>query len=203
MPLTFEQQPRESNKAFTAFSLYLGMGSERSTRAVAAKLSKSGQLIRRWSARYRWTERVSDHAAHLATVEREAIEGVARAKSAEWLRRQTELREREWEMHEKCVDAAKRALAAFMKKKKVSASLGNIARILEVANKMGRMASGLATQTVEHTGEVDLNFRLEVETAIKKVYGQVVEAEVISDQRSVISEKLAGLELTERKHELV
>jgi len=121
---------------------------------------------------------------------------VARAKSAEWLRRQTELREWEWEMHEKCVDAAKRALEVFMKKKKVSASLGDIARILEVANKMGRMASGLATQTVEHTGEVDLNFRLEVETAIKKVYGQVVEAEVIS-------EKLAGLELTEGKHELV
>ena len=30
MPLPFEQQPRESNKAFAAFSLYLNLGSERS-----------------------------------------------------------------------------------------------------------------------------------------------------------------------------
>ena len=31
MPLPFEKQPRESDKAFAAFSLYLSLGAERST----------------------------------------------------------------------------------------------------------------------------------------------------------------------------
>jgi hypothetical protein len=41
------------------------------------------------------------------------------------------------------------------------------------------MASGLATESVEHTGEVDVNFRLEVEEAIRKVYGQGEPASII------------------------
>jgi hypothetical protein len=181
MPLEFEKQPKESDKAFAAFSLYLGMGAERSAQAVARKLAKSGQLVRRWSARYRWAERVAAHGAHLAAIERQAQEAGLRAKAAEWLARQTELKEREWEMHEKCIAAARRALTAFMEREKVYANLADIARILEVASKLGRMASGLATETVEHTGEVDVNFRVEVEAAIKKVYGDVIDVEAVPE----------------------
>ena len=68
MAHTFEQLPKESAKAFAAFSLYLSLGAERSTAAVASKLAKSEQLIRRWSAKFGWTERVAAHAAHLANV---------------------------------------------------------------------------------------------------------------------------------------
>ena len=68
----FEQQPRESAKAFAAFSLYLNLGPQRSTAAVANKLAKSEQLIRRWSAKFAWTDRVAAHAAHYAIIEREA-----------------------------------------------------------------------------------------------------------------------------------
>ena len=142
MALEFEQQPGESDKAFAAFAEYLNLGPQRSTAAVATKLAKSDQLIRRWSARWQWTDRVSAHSAHLATVEREATEALARGKSAEWLTRQQKLRETEWEMHEKCIEAARRAFESFMEKTKVYANLADIARILEVASKLGRLASG-------------------------------------------------------------
>jgi len=56
MPLPFEQQPRESAKAFAAFSLYLSLGAERSTAEVAKKLAKSAHLVRRWSAKFGWTD---------------------------------------------------------------------------------------------------------------------------------------------------
>ena len=82
MPLPFEQQPRESAKAFAAFSLYLSLGAERSTAAVAKELAKSEQLVRRWSAKFGWTDRVAAHAAHLAVIERGAIEAAARGKAA-------------------------------------------------------------------------------------------------------------------------
>ena len=75
--LMFEQQPRESSKAFAAFSLYLSLGPERSTREVGKRLGKSEGLMERWAAKFDWTGRVAAHEAHLACVEREATEALA------------------------------------------------------------------------------------------------------------------------------
>ena len=178
MALPFEQQEKESHKAFAAFALYLSMGPERSIDGVARKLNKSHTIIGRWSGRWRWVERVSAHASHLATVEREASEALARGKSAEWLTRQQMIREREWEMHEKCIEAARRGLKAFMEREKVYANLSDIARILEVASRLGRLASGMPTDKTELTGEDGGPIRLELTAALNKIYGDVVDVEM-------------------------
>ncbi|MBE0540188.1 MAG: hypothetical protein IH623_02275 [Verrucomicrobia bacterium] len=57
--LPFEQQPRESNKAFAKFSLYLSLGPERSLELVSKKCAKSVPLLKRWSAKFDWPVRVS------------------------------------------------------------------------------------------------------------------------------------------------
>src|SRR5690242_6964127 len=119
MPLIFEQQPKESAKAFAAFSLYLNMGAERSTREVGKQLGKSEGLIERWAAKFDWRSRVAAHSAHLAIVEREALEIAARSKAAEWARREQQLKETEWAMHERAIAAAKRGLDAYMEREKV------------------------------------------------------------------------------------
>lgn len=54
----WERQKGESAQAFEAFSTYLGMGAERSTRAVARQCGKSVSLIQRWSREKEWQERV-------------------------------------------------------------------------------------------------------------------------------------------------
>lgn len=172
MALAFEQQPKESAKAFAAFSLYLSLGAERSLASVARKLAKSEQLVKRWSSKFDWANRVQAHAMHLAVVEREAQEALARGKAAEWLTRQNELREREWQMHERCIAAAERAFKAFMEREKVYANLADIARILEVASKLGRLASGMATDKTELTGEDGGPVRVEFTAALEKIYGQ-------------------------------
>jgi hypothetical protein len=171
MPLPFEQQPRESAKAFAAFSLYLSLGAERSTAAVAKKLAKSEQLVRRWSAKFGWTDRVAAHGAHLAIVEREAVEAAARGKAAEWEKREQQLRETEWTMHERAIAAAKRGLDAYMEKDKVYANLADIARMLEIASKLGRLATGLDKSNGE-TADVPQTLRVEVTVALEKIYGQ-------------------------------
>ena len=167
----FEQQPRESNKAFAAFSLYLSLGPERSTAEVAKKLAKSEQLIRRWSAKFAWTDRVAAHGAHYAIIEREAVEAVARSKAAEWEKRETQLRETEWSMHERAIAAAKRGLDAYMDKDKVYANLADIARMLEIASKLGRLATGLDKSNGE-TADEPQTLRVEVTVALEKIYGQ-------------------------------
>ena len=206
MATAFEQQPKETAKAFAAFSLYLNMGPERSLEGVGRRLDKSGGLVERWSSRWRWAERVEAHAAHLATVEREAVEVVARSKAAEWAKRQDEVRQGEWEMHEKCIGAARKAFDAFMAREKVYANLADIARMLEVASKLGRLASGLATDKTEVTGEDGGAIRVEFEAALKKVYGrnaeklksetlkgEVVEVEEIGKQKTESRNEGQGL----------
>jgi hypothetical protein len=178
MPLPFEQQPRESAKAFAAFSLYLNLGAERSTAAVAKELAKSEQLVRRWSAKFGWTDRVAAHAAHLAVVERGAIEAAARGKAAVWENREQDLRETEWAMHEAAIAAAKRGLAAYMEKDKVYANLADIARMLEIASKLGRLATGLDKSNGE-TSDEPLTMRVEVTVALEKIYGEPLPGEIV------------------------
>ena len=182
MPLPFEQQPRESAKAFAAFSLYLSLGPERSTREVGKQLGKSEGLIERWAAKFDWRSRVAAHATHLAIVEREAIEVAARSKAAEWQSREQKLRETEWAMHERAIEAAKRGLDAYMARDKVYANLADIARMLEIASKLGRLATGLGTDGERRNGDDLPTVRVEVTVALEKIYGEPLPGEIVDVQ---------------------
>ena len=179
MPMTFEQQPKESNKAFAAFSLYLSLGAQRSTREVGEKLGKSEGLIERWASKFDWPARVAAYGAHLAVVEREAVEAVARSKAAEWESREQALRETEWQMHERAIAAAKRGLDAYMEREKVYANLADIARMLEIASKLGRLATGLGTDGERRKGDDLPTVRVEVTVALEKIYGEPLPGEVV------------------------
>jgi len=181
MSEAFERLPKESDKAFAAFAMYLSLGPERSLAAVGRKLGKSKVLMERWSAKYNWTSRVQAHAAHLTIVEREATEALARGKSAEWLTRQTAVREREWRLHEKCIAAAEKALGAFMERDKVYANHSDIARMLEIASNLGRLATGMPTERTEVTGENGGPIQVEFEVALRKIYSEVLTDDPIVD----------------------
>jgi hypothetical protein len=188
MSHAFEQQPRESAKAFAAFSLYLNLGPQRGLREVARKLDKCLTVVGHWSKKFDWPARVQAHGAHYAIIEREAVEAVARSKAAEWEKRETQLRETEWSMHEAAIAAAKRGLAAYMEKDKVYANLADIARMLEIASKLGRLATGLDKSNGE-TADEPHTLRVEVTVALEKIYG---EPEIVDVQTvPVLPEKTA------------
>ena len=179
MALPFEQLPKESNKAFAAFSLYLGLGPERSLAEVGQKLGKSVVILQRWSRRFGWTERVAAHAAHFAALERQAAEAVTCGKGVEWATRQIEHREEEWKIRGELLEAAREALRRWKANEKRCGSLEGIARMLELASKLGRLASGMPTDRTEVTGENGGPIRVEFEAALRKVYGPVVDVEVV------------------------
>lgn len=54
----WDRQPEESEKAYSAFKIYLEM-SERSIKNVAEKLLVSVQHIRKWANKYDWKGRVA------------------------------------------------------------------------------------------------------------------------------------------------
>ncbi len=181
----FEQLPKESAKAFEAFSIYLNLGAERSVAAVGRKLGKSEGLMERWASRFDWTGRVRAYEEHLALVEREATEALVRVKAAGWLKRQQELLEVEWAIHEECIAGAREALKRFYDRGK-GATLGDIARMFAEASRIGRLACGMPTDRTEVTGEDGGPIRVEFEAALKKVYGVAAPPAISPSGREVI-----------------
>ena len=73
----------------------------------------------------------------------------------------------------RAIAAAKRGLDAYMDKDKVYANLADIARMLEIASKLGRLATGLDKSNGEQRDGDDLpGLRVEVTVALEKIYGQ-------------------------------
>ena len=175
MPMTFEQQHRESNKAFAAFKTYLELGAQRSLATVAEQHGKSKTMIERWSRRFDWPARVQAHAAYLAAVERQAIEGLALEKAVEWDRVHEAVKVAEWQRHKKLIALADEMLARWERNKAKCGTLEGIARVLELATKLGRLAAGMPTEVKEVNTTMKATIDVDWEIAIRKAYGPKVE----------------------------
>src|SRR6516164_3670924 len=182
MALAFEQQRKESDKAFAAFSMYLSLGAERSLAKTAAKLGRSKVLMERWSSRFDWPARVVAYNSHMALVEREAAEAITREKGVDWAMRYQELREAEWQERQNLVVFAAEVRRGWMAKAERCGTLEGYARLLELASTFGPRAceKDLAVgHRVEVTGADGGPIRVEVAAALKKIYGRPLPGEVI------------------------
>lgn len=181
--LVFEQQPRESDKAFAAFRIYLDLGSERSLLLVAGKVGKSKTMIERWSRKFDWPARVQAHAAHLADIERKTAEALAVQAGTDWAKRQEEHREEEWQARTELLVLAREAIARWKKAEHRCGTLEGIARLLDLASKLGRVSSGLSLEPQEKPDEEEAAFMIQIEVALEKIYGQAAPAGQLEPQR--------------------
>ena len=194
--MVFEQQPRESNKAFAAFKAYLELGPERSLSAVGAKLGKSKVMMEKWSRKYEWTARVAAHGAHLGLIEREAAEAVVRAKGADWAARYAELRESEWRARKELVELAWEVIRRWRSKAERCGSLEGVARLLDLMSTLGRRACEVATDRKEVVGTIEGSLRIEIEAALDKIYGKPLPGEVVDVeevQRSEVGDQKSAM----------
>lgn len=184
MGLKFEQLEREGDKAFAAFSVYLSMGPQRSLAKAAGKLGRSKVLLEKWSRKFDWPARVAAYNTHMALIEREATEALVREKGVDWAKRYQELRQQEWEERQNLVAFAAEVRQRWMLKAERCGTLEGYARLLELASKLGRnacevLADGHRTERLEVTGADGGPIRVEVEAALKKIYGRPLAGEVI------------------------
>ena len=77
------------------------------------------------------------------------------------------------------IEVARIAIARWKAKAERSGNLEGIARLLELASRLGRLASGMATDKTEVKAEETHTFRIEVEAALDKIYGQPLPGEVV------------------------
>jgi hypothetical protein len=185
MPLTFEQQERESNKAFAAFKTYLELGPDRSLVAVADKLGKHRTLLERWSTKFDWPARVQAHTAHLAGVERKAAEVIAASNGVDWAKRQEAHREDEWQARSELLALAREAIARWKKAEHRCGTLEGVARLLDLASKLGRVSSGLALEPGEKPAEEETALMIQIEVALDKVYGQAEKPAAVIDVEEI------------------
>lgn len=187
--MEFEQRSRESTKAYAAFRTYLDMGPQRSLALAAKKLGKSKQLLERWSRRHDWQGRLAAHGAYAAQAEREIIEGLARERAIVWANVWEEQRISEWKARCRASNLAERMMDRWEKNENRVGTLEGIARLLEIASKLGRQASGMASGEADASGKDENPVRIEVTLALEKIYGAaappaaMVEAEVIEEQK--------------------
>jgi hypothetical protein len=178
----FDRLPRESAKAFAAFQTYLDLGPERSLAAAGAKLGKSKVMMEKWSRRHDWQGRVAAYGGYVAEVERQALAEVTRDKEAEKKARRDKIQEQEWEIHDQCIEAGQEGLRRFLENDGRRATLADIARLLELASKLGRLATGLEGEgRGEGRGSKDEapEVRVEVTLALEKIYGEPLPGEVV------------------------
>jgi hypothetical protein len=176
-PLPFEQLPRETNKAFAAFKTYLDMGPERSLAALGRKLDMHRARLCRLSKKFDWQARVKAYMAHLALVERQAAESAAVRNGVDWAKRQEQQREEEWQTRTEALGLAREIIARWKtpddKGRLRCGSLEGIARLLDLASKLGRISSGLSLNPADNDqpSQEDAALMIQLDVALDKIYG--------------------------------
>lgn len=159
-----KQLQREGVKAYEAFITYCEMDDgKRSIARVAKQLRKSSQIIARWSRTHGWKTRLIGHLADKQRIKEEASKAaeleLARAKA----NRREKVQESAWEMAQALIAKAKEMLAFPVGKRTVTEKdekgrdktiivepgpwrFGDAARIVEVADSLARMATGMPSK---------------------------------------------------------
>ena len=82
-------------------------------------------------------------------MERQAIEGLAVEKAVEWDKVHEAVKIAEWQRQKKLIALADEMIARWEKNKTKCGTLEGIARLLELATKLGALAAGMPTEVKE------------------------------------------------------
>lgn len=134
-PKPWERQPNETIKAFEAFCTYRDLGKNRSQEKTAQELSKSRQLISKWSSANDWVNRINaweEEQDRLIRIELMKDIGAMRKKHAD------------------LADAILIKAALALKKLPVDEiKASDISRMVETATKLERISRGDVGEVVE------------------------------------------------------
>jgi hypothetical protein len=112
--------------------------------------------------------------------EQEAGEPEQLTGDHKWTHREEQFREQEWEAAQRLLTTARVLLRRVLFRPESAASLTEISRLLDLASKLGRLATGLANHREEISGPDGGPIRVEFERALQKIYGEPEKDESVS-----------------------
>ncbi|MDG4796894.1 hypothetical protein [Micromonospora sp. WMMD1082] len=147
--LAWDRQHREPEKAYGYFVLYRDLGRTRTVAKVATEVDKSRDYLHKLATSWKWVQRAQ---AWDREEDRLYVEGLA------------EQRRDMAKRHARIASALQGKLVARLQSlKPEQLSVADIARWLEVATRVERLALGLPDSTTAHTGPDGGPIRAEVE----------------------------------------
>ncbi len=136
------------------------MGPKRSLARLAKEVGKSKQLMERWSRKHQWVQRVEDYHKRMREIEEDSRKAEIVARAPEWADRQERHKEEEWRLRGELIEAGRRVLEKFRDGTR-EATLGDVARALELASHLGRLSSGLPREIKEVKELKETSLRVE------------------------------------------
>ena len=168
LDVKLERLPKESDQAWAAFEAYVLLGSARSFKLAAERVGKSRQMLGEWAKRHQWRSRVQAYDARLASAKAQAIALAESISAGEMSERRKLVRQTEWELAQRCL---RRFDEIFRQLEAVRPSYAEACRLLDLAVRLQRLSAGMATDRTEIAGDAAAPIRVELEAALKKVYG--------------------------------
>jgi hypothetical protein len=169
----FERRPGEGDKAFFALQAYLRLGATRTLGAVVRQHHLQSQSVGRWFRDFDWAARAAAYDTRMALVAQEVEDAAMRERGPVWVQRTEHLREKSWQTYGQVIKLAESCLEAFMRRKpKRAVSVSDIARLLEIATKLGCLATGYAADRVSVVGDDGGPVKVELLAALDRAYGE-------------------------------
>ena len=83
------------------------------------------------------------------------------------------LRDEEWQLHNECIALAREALELYKAKGEKRLRIPDLTRLLELASRLGRLASGIPTERIQHEWHQHENcpWWAKLEADLKRAYG--------------------------------
>jgi hypothetical protein len=151
----WEQQKKESAKAYEAFKTYLELGASRSLEMVSQKLGKSKTICDRWSRTHQWVKRALAYDQHIAAIQEKAIEKEAVREAIDWHRERARIRSEALENGKLLIDKARQMLKFPIAQtviedgrtiiKPARWTMADAAKFVETADKLQRLAAEMET----------------------------------------------------------
>lgn len=170
----WEKRDEESGQAFEAFKAFLDLGVARTVSAAyrqktgkaSAKMA-SGQWLQ-WAKRFEWFQRAQEFDRYVAAIEAREEESAFAERRRQWVQRRGDLQDSAWSLAEELEKKAREILALPVVQKletttveeggkkvihttiinPVRASLSEATRAVETADKLKRLAVGMATERI-------------------------------------------------------
>jgi hypothetical protein len=164
----FSRFPGETPRAFSAFTAFFELGHSRSLPVVADLLGENHDTVKRWSSKFRWSNRIHSANSSLLQQQTHAQAAAQARQTADWSRRATEYREREWETAQKVLAAIQCFLDDFSDQHVEKMSLSQVSRAFQIASTVAR-ATLCGSFASDEPAMVPI--QIELTAALKKAYG--------------------------------
>jgi hypothetical protein len=163
----FERSPGETPRAFNAFIAFFDLGHSRCLQAVADLLGEKLDTIKKWSSRFRWSDRIHSYNTGLLQQLATAQAAAHAEAAAEWEQRTSRYREREWETAEKLLQAVDCFLSDFSDHHVDKMTLAQVSRAFQIVSNITR--SNLSNGR-DSAAPALAPIQIELTAALKKAY---------------------------------